>query len=165
MKFEAYIVGRTETVTISNSEGQKITKEAKVDTGIYSSKISTEIAKELKLPIVDTKNIKSSMGEEDRTFVELQFNVGGVEIKTQVGVTNMDGLKYDVCIGRKDLETLDALIDVNKKNIADNSVVDKTEEAPEVEAPEVTEYTEIDYQIPLDGFMESRTIKKYNDFK
>lgn len=117
MTFESYsILGRVETVKITNSNGESITCDAKIDTGSYSSRISPDIAKSLKLPVIDNKKIKSSLGEEDRTFVELQFNINGIEIKTQAGISNMDGLRNQVAIGRKDIEMVDGIVDVKKDN-------------------------------------------------
>ena len=117
MTFESYsILGRVETVIITNEQGEKVTCDAKIDTGSYSSRISADIAKQLKLPVVDKKKIKSVMGEEDRTFVELQFNISGIEIKTMAGITDMEGLRNEVSIGRKDIEMVDGLVDVKKNN-------------------------------------------------
>lgn len=113
--FESYIMlGKTVTVIITNEDGQTVTKEAKVDTGSYSSRISSDIASELKLPVIDKKKIKSSMGKEDRIFVECQLNIKGIEIKTQVGIADMGDLRNEICIGRKDIEMVDGLVDIKK---------------------------------------------------
>ena len=117
MLFEDYaILGRTENVTITNEKGETVTCVAKIDTGSYSSRISADIAKQLKLPVIDKKKIKSVMGEESRTFVELQFNIAGIEIKTIAGIADMEGLRNEVAIGRKDIEMVDGLVDVKKNN-------------------------------------------------
>ena len=117
MAYESYsILGRVETVIITNEDGQTVTAAAKIDTGSYSSRISADIAKELKLPVIDQKKIKSVMGEENRTFVELQFKISGIEIKTVAGIADMDGLRNQVSIGRKDIEMVDGLVDVKKNN-------------------------------------------------
>jgi len=117
MTFESYsILGRVETVTITNEQGETVTCDAKIDTGSYSSRISGDIAKKLKLPVVDKKKIKSAMGEENRTFVELQFNINGIEIKTTAGIADMEGLRNEVAIGRKDIEMVDGIVDVKKNN-------------------------------------------------
>jgi len=136
--FESYtILGRTETVKISNSEGQSVIKIAKIDTGSYSSRISSDIAKELNLPVVDQKEIKSATGEEDRTFVEVQLNINDIEIKTTVGIADMDDLRNEIAIGRKDIEMLDGLVDVKKeaeKDIVEEPVQDIVIEEP-IEEP------------------------------
>lgn len=117
MTFESYsILGRVETVKITNEQGESVTCNAKIDTGSYSSRISADIAKQLKLPVVDKKKIKSVMGEEDRVFVELQFNITGIEIKTMAGIADMEGLRNEVAIGRKDIEMVDGIVDVKKNN-------------------------------------------------
>jgi hypothetical protein len=117
MTFESYsILGRVETVTITNEQGETVTCDAKIDTGSYSSRISADIAKKLKLPVVDQKKIKSVMGEENRTFVELQFKINGIEIKTTAGIADMEGLRNEVAIGRKDIEMVDGIVDVKKNN-------------------------------------------------
>lgn len=117
MTFESYsILGRIETIKITNELGETITCDAKIDTGSYSSRISSDIVKRLKLPIVDKKKIKSAMGEEDRLFVELQFNIAGIEIKTMAGIADMDDLRNEVAIGRKDIEMIDGIVDVKKNN-------------------------------------------------
>ena len=117
MTFESYsILGRVETVIITNEQGETVTCKAKVDTGSYSSRISADIAKQLKLPVVDKKKIKSAMGEENRTFVELQFNIAGIEIKTIAGIADMEDLRNEVAIGRKDIGMVDGIVDIKKKD-------------------------------------------------
>ena len=62
MLFESYsILGRTENIKITNEQGDSIECVAKIDTGSYSSRISAKIAKDLKLPVVDQKKVKSVM--------------------------------------------------------------------------------------------------------
>lgn len=118
--FEAYsILGRTETVKITNDDGESVTSKAKIDTGSYSSRISPDIAKQLKLSVVDNKEIISSMGSESRTFVELQFNINGIEIKTIAGISDMSNLRNEVSIGRRDIEMVDGIVDVKKKDNGD----------------------------------------------
>ena len=117
MTFESYsILGRVETVIITNEQGETVTCDAKIDTGSYSSRISGDIAKKLKLPVIDQKKIKSVAGEEDRVFVELQFQISGIEIKTIAGIANMGGLRNEVAIGRRDIEMVDGIVDVKKNN-------------------------------------------------
>lgn len=116
MLFEAYsILGRTESVIISNEAGDSLTRDAKIDTGSFSSRISSAIAEELKLPVADTRKITSAMGEEDRTFVELQFNINGIEIKTVAGIVDTEDLRNEVSIGRHDIGMVDGVVDVKKE--------------------------------------------------
>lgn len=164
MTFESYsILGRVETITISNQNGDSLTRDAKIDTGSFSSRISPEIAKELNLPVVDQKNIKSVMGEEDRVFVELQFNINGVEIKTSAGIADTDDLRNEVAIGRKDIEMVDGVVDVSKTNA---DIVDDTpteiEAAPEAIQPTLKE-VEIEVELPIEN--SDNVIKSFESFK
>jgi hypothetical protein len=119
MLFENYcIIGRVETVTISNENGDSITKEAKIDTASKSTRICKDIAADLKLPVVDNKKVWNELGEEERTFVELQININGIEVKTIAGITDMSDLSVDIIIGYRDIETINGIIDVNKTNDA-----------------------------------------------
>ena len=163
MTFESYsILGRVETITISNQNGNSLSRDAKIDTGSFSSRISPEIAKELNLPVVDQKNIKSVMGEEDRVFVELQFNINGIEIKTTAGIADTDNLRNEVAIGRKDIEMVDGIVDVNKTN------TDVVEDIPtEVEATEPTlKEVKIEVELPIGSLEDAENvIKSFDTFK
>ena len=108
------ILGETENVIVSNEKGQSITGLAQIDTGSLSSCISKEIAAELKLPVVDQKLIWSVLGERNMTFVECQFNISGIEIKTIAVIGDTSKLKYDIFIGRRDIKTIDGIIDLQK---------------------------------------------------
>lgn len=162
MTFESYsILGRVETVTITNEQGETVTCDAKIDTGSYSSRISADIAKKLKLPVVDKKKIMSAMGEENRTFVELQFNINGIEIKTSAGIADMEGLRNEVAIGRKDIEMVDGIVDVKKNNkkpigIPLNKPVEvEIEIQPDVEP---TVVPEVEIQLPVDESLKESVI-------
>lgn len=120
MTFESYtILGALETVKIYNGDGQCIEREARIDTGSLSSRISTQIAAELKLPIVKSSKLTSTLGQEVRPFVELQFEINGIMIKTISSVADTSMVKHEVIIGRKDIEMVDGIIDLkkNKNNI------------------------------------------------
>jgi hypothetical protein len=163
MTFESYsILGRVETVIITNEQGETVTCDAKIDTGSYSSRISGDIAKKLKLPVVDQRKITSSMGEEYRTFVELQFNINGIEIKTCAGISNMCGLRNEVAIGRKDIEMVDGIVDVKKNNRKPIGIPLDTPVEVEIEVEPDVEPTiepEIEIQLPVDESLnESTTI-------
>lgn len=115
MLFENYcIIGRVETVIITNENGDNVTREAKIDTASKSTRICKDIAAELKLPVVDNKRVWNELGEEERTFVELQININGIEVKTIAGITDMSDLSVDIIIGYRDIETINGIIDVNK---------------------------------------------------
>lgn len=115
MTFENYsILGETELIKISNEQGEFVEVYARIDTGSKSSKISVDIAKKLKLPVVKQKKVWSPLGEDDRVFVECQININGIEIKTDVGITDMSDMSYQVMIGRKDIEMVDGIVDIKK---------------------------------------------------
>jgi len=121
MTFESYsILGSTELIKISNDKGKTIEVNARIDTGSKSSKISADIAKKLKLPVVKQKKVWGPLGDEDRVFVECQMNINGIEIKTEVGIANMSDMSYEVMIGRKDIEMVDGIVDIKKGK--DNTV-------------------------------------------
>lgn len=115
MTFESYsILGATELIKISNEKGESIDVYARIDTGSKSSKISSDIAKKLKLPVVKQKKVWSPLGEDDRVFVECQMNINGIEIKTDVGIADMSDMSYQVMVGRKDIEMVDGIVDIKK---------------------------------------------------
>ncbi|MFA5586971.1 MAG: hypothetical protein WDA02_10710 [Saccharofermentanales bacterium] len=115
MTFENYsILGSTELIKISNEQGESIDVYARIDTGSKSSKISSDIAKKLKLPVVKQKKVWSPLGEDDRVFVECQMNINGIEIKTDVGIADMSDMSYQVMVGRKDIEMVDGIVDIKK---------------------------------------------------
>ena len=121
MTFESYsILGSTELIKISNDKGKTIEVNARIDTESKSSKISADIAKKLKLPVVKQKKVWGPLGDEDRVFVECQMNINGIEIKTEVGIANMSDMSYEVMIGRKDIEMVDGIVDIKKGK--DNTV-------------------------------------------
>ena len=115
MTFESYsILGSTELIKISNDKGKTIEVNARIDTGSKSSKISADIAKKLKLPVVKQKKVWGPLGDEDRVFVECQMNINGIEIKTDVGIADMSDMSYQVMVGRKDIEMVDGIVDIKK---------------------------------------------------
>lgn len=115
MTYESYsILGATEIVKIYNDKGQFVEREAQIDTGSLSSRISTEIAAELNLPIVKSSKMKSTLGEAKRSFVELQIEIDGVMLKTMASVCDTSMVKYEVIIGRRDIEMMDGIIDLKK---------------------------------------------------
>ena len=177
MTFESYsILGRVETVKITNEQGESVTCDAKIDTGSYSSRISADIAKKLKLPVIDQKKIKSVIGEENRVFVELQFKIAGIEIKTIAGIANMEGLRNEVAIGRKDIEMVDGIVDVKKNNKKPIGIPLNTSVEVEIEVEPLTEgirdkmTPKSDEEIrkeldKLEGFEKLELITKYNNHR
>jgi len=155
MTFESHaVLGRVETIAISNGQGQSIMRDAKIDTGSFSSRISSGIAKELQLPVVDQKKITSVMGEEDRIFVELQFNIAGIEIKTVAGIADMGDLRNEVSIGRKDIEMIDALVDVKK----DVSKEKENIPVPTENVEPTLQAMEVEVELPINNLEDAESI-------
>jgi hypothetical protein len=112
--------------------------EAKIDTGAYTSslhchyirsfddKSMVEIKlldpdhesynrKPLKLPIDNTKQVKSSNGiSEERIIVQTTIVLAKIEIETSLSLTDRSGMRYPLLIGRSSLEGR-FLVDVDRK--------------------------------------------------
>jgi alpha-L-glutamate ligase-like protein len=81
---------------------------AKIDTGAWRTSIDKELADELGLlkpeNIITGKYIKSSLGIEERPFINLSYYLAGRRINTVAGIANRRSLKTPMIIGRRDLE-------------------------------------------------------------
>ena len=108
------VIGRTANVIITDMSGHTMTVLAKVDTGADSSSIDETIAKQLNLPIADSRTIKSALGSSLRNFGECYVEVLGRKIKTAVSITNRSGLKYKMLLGKIDLDNTWLIVDVKK---------------------------------------------------
>ena len=109
------VIGIFEVVKIPLAQGKSIELAAKIDTGAYRTSIDKEIAKKLKIKRTKrrVKKFISSLGAEERELVELEFNLAGQNIKTQVSLADRLLLKHDIIIGRRDLKEF--LIDPLRK--------------------------------------------------
>lgn len=136
MLYESHcIIGGIETVKVSNDQGQSVTGSARIDTGSLSSCISKKIAAELKLPVVDQKLIWSVLGKQNMTFVECQLNISGIEVKTVAVIADTSELKYDIYIGRKEIKTINGIIDLKKGTISNSTLDDVSPISPPIETP------------------------------
>lgn len=117
MTYESYrIIGMTEKATISNIENTKsIEIIIKTDTDSLKSTIDKSIAVELQLPIIGKKKFWSSLGEEERFIVKANLKVGEVQFETEFAIADRSSLKHVCSLGSKDIEKLDALVDVRKE--------------------------------------------------
>ena len=130
MLFESYcILGAIESVTVTNVNGETVSRSARIDTGRYSSMMSMSIAEELKLPVVKHSKVWNTLGETTMPFVECQLNINGIEIKTIVGISDMSSLKHEILIGRRDIEMVDGVVDLKKDTIL-NNMTEVSEELP-----------------------------------
>lgn len=119
-------------ITIKGNRGKRQRRKAiaKLDTGAWRTSISEHLARELGLldesNILWTKNVKSSLGIQERPIVSLTFWMGGRKIVTPASVAKRITLKYPVIIGRKDLKgfLVDPLIakeDIEKRKQNESS--------------------------------------------
>ncbi|MBI3273933.1 MAG: ATP-dependent zinc protease [Candidatus Colwellbacteria bacterium] len=108
------VVGAFEPIEIQTPRGPwPIT--AKLDTGAYSTSIDQTLLKKLGIAktSVYRKKVKSALGAQSRSFVELTFFLKGEKIATEVNVSQRTESRYEVLIGRKDLKGF--LIDPSRK--------------------------------------------------
>ncbi|KKU82523.1 MAG: Alpha-L-glutamate ligase-like protein [Parcubacteria group bacterium GW2011_GWA2_47_8] len=90
--------------------GKKDLKEfpvmAKVDTGAMSSSIDRGLAIKLGIDVksAKTKFVRSAMGREQRSYIELMFKLRGEKVKAMVSLADRSKLAYKFLIGRRDLK-------------------------------------------------------------
>lgn len=71
----------------------------------------------VKARVVDYRNVKNSGGKiEERPFVETEIEIGGIQHKIILSVTNRDKMKFPVLLGRSFLAG-NFLIDCEAKNL------------------------------------------------
>ncbi|MFA4930581.1 MAG: sugar-transfer associated ATP-grasp domain-containing protein [Patescibacteria group bacterium] len=84
---------------------KKLPVMAKIDTGAWRTAICRTLADRLKLKKpIQKKLVKSALGREEREIYEVKMVLGKKKITTQVFVADRRNLKYDVIIGRRDLQ-------------------------------------------------------------
>ncbi len=97
------IVGVITTIMITQNALNKELR-AKLDTGAYFSSIDRELADSLGLnQFKRTVKVKSSLGEEERDLVDVNFILDGRPINTQFSLAERGNLRFPVIIGRRDL--------------------------------------------------------------
>lgn len=98
----------TEEVKIISASGKQVKVLAKIDTGAWSSTIDIKLARKLgllkKSKILTTRKKLSALGEEERPVIPLSFYLSGRRIDTRATVSDRKLLRYDVLIGRVDLQ-------------------------------------------------------------
>lgn len=89
-----------ECVEVIGSEASIVT-EAKCDTGAKRVSIDEKLAEEIGLgKELKTVKVHSSNGSEERPVYEFSVIVDGVEHTVSASLTDRDGMKYDVILGR-----------------------------------------------------------------
>ena len=110
-----------EEVKILDAEGKKHLSLAKIDTGAWSSAIDSKFAKSLGLlkknKVLWYRKKLSSLGKEERPVIPVIFYLSGRKISTHVTVSDRNLLRYQLLIGRTDIQGF--LIDpiVDKENL------------------------------------------------
>lgn len=97
-----------EEVKLVDANGKQHKILAKIDTGAWSSAIDISLARKLGLlrknKIIATRKKLSALGEEERPVIALTFYLAGRRINTKVTVADRKVLRYQVLIGRTDLQ-------------------------------------------------------------
>jgi hypothetical protein len=123
-----------EKITIGEIEVVSLLKlgvkySARIDTGATSSsldarkiKIKNDIVnfqlrggKQMKLPLLEYRRVRTSVGKERRPVVLLDVCLGSLHLLTQVTLTDRSHLKYALLIGRRVLKGY-FVVDVSKRN-------------------------------------------------
>jgi len=122
-----------EKITIGEVEDIVLLKwgvkySARIDTGATSSsldarkiKIKNDIVnfvlrggKPLKVPLLEYRRVRTSVGKERRPVVLLDICLGSLHLLTQVTLTNRSHLKYALLIGRRVLKG-NFVVDVSRR--------------------------------------------------
>ncbi len=91
-------------VTVHSSLGDK-TVEAKLDTGAYRTSIDKKLAKELGFAANGkTVFVQSASGQNTRPMVNVSLTLAGKKINSIASVANRTHMKYQMIIGRQDLQ-------------------------------------------------------------
>jgi alpha-L-glutamate ligase-like protein len=97
-----------ESVKIVSSKGKKVELTAKIDTGAWRTSLDKDLAKELGLletrNILWTRKVRTSLGKEERSVINLTLYLAGKRVKTAASVSSRKSLRTPIIIGRRDLE-------------------------------------------------------------
>lgn len=103
------VIGRYEAVEIHGLNGEKLTIEAKIDTGADFSSLDVITAGELGLleedNVLGTHIIRNSVGRRKRKTVGITFVLAGRKIKSRVTIADRSRLSHKMLIGRYDLQS------------------------------------------------------------
>ena len=105
---EVKLIKAVEEIKIKDIDGKKHKVLSKIDTGAWSSAIDKKYAKALGLLKKDRilwfRDKLSSLGKEARPVIPVTIYLSGRKIKTNMTVADRKLLRYDVLIGRIDLQ-------------------------------------------------------------
>lgn len=110
-----------EEIRVLDSKNKQVKILAKIDTGAWSSTIDISLAKKLGLlkkdKIIMTRRKLSSLGEEQRPVIAFTFWLAGKKITTRATVSDRKPLRYQVLIGRIDLQGFLISPTIDKENL------------------------------------------------
>ncbi|HCR35697.1 hypothetical protein A2130_01255 [Candidatus Woesebacteria bacterium GWC2_33_12] len=110
-----------EEVKVLDSEKIRHKVLAKIDTGAWSSAIDRKLAKKLGLlrkdKILWKKKKMSSLGMEERPVINVTVFLSGKKIKTNMTVADRKLLRYDILIGRVDLQGFLINPEIDRENL------------------------------------------------
>lgn len=110
-----------EEIKIIDSKNKQTKILAKIDTGAWSSTIDISLAKKLGLlrkeKIITTRRKLSALGEEQRPVIAFTFWIAGKKIVTRATVSDRKPLRYQVLIGRIDLQGFLISPTIDKDNL------------------------------------------------
>lgn len=102
------VLKAVEEVKIKDAKGNWNRILAKIDTGAWSSAIDVALARKMgllrKSKIITTRKKLSALGEEERPVISLTIKLAGKRLETNVTVADRKLLRYQVLIGRTDLQ-------------------------------------------------------------
>jgi alpha-L-glutamate ligase-like protein len=112
-----------EKVKVLSGDLAKIPVLAKIDTGAWSSAIDKKFAKEIgilnKNKVLWYKRKLSALGEENRPVIPVTLWLAGRKIKTDMTVADRKLLRYQVLIGRTDLQGFLVSPEIDQENLRD----------------------------------------------
>ncbi len=116
-------VKAVEEVKLLAGDDRRVKVLAKIDTGAWSSAIDKKFAKEIgilkKDKVLWYKRKLSALGEENRPVIPVTFWLAGRKIKTDMTVADRKLLRYQVLIGRTDLQGFLVSPEIDKENLRD----------------------------------------------
>lgn len=103
------VISRYEPVEIHGLNGEKITIEAKIDTGADISSLDIELASQLGLTdednVLGTHTISNSVGKRRRNSVGITYFLAGRKIKSKVTLADRSRLSHKMLVGQHDLHS------------------------------------------------------------
>ena len=114
-------INAIEEIKIIDADGRSYKVLAKIDTGAWSTTIDISLAKKMGLlrknKIITTRRKLSSLGEEQRPVISFSFWLSGKKIVTRATVSDRKPLRYQVLIGRIDLQGFLISPTIDKENL------------------------------------------------